>query len=267
MKKLLLFSALLTGFVCYAQETKQLKKVLELPIPREGGVRAAQVAWHPLQKKYYAAMAGNTSFCLAVFDIKGKRLTPSSQETMFDIRGLWYNPNKKTLQMNGYNDFGWAEYKLDAKGFPTSAQTLFDGMNQPSEQSVGAFEPKSKQLYFFDGEGALDYYDASTATYTDKLPLHLGITEADDDGSSSNVDVYMDYNYTTVVYTGMKKAEFGLLNFNLRQIELYNAENGYLTKIYTLPDDAPAEDMLCFSYANGIFWLFDRNERIWKGYK
>ena len=44
-----------------AQNTKDLKKVMELQIYGEGGANGACVAWHPAQKKYYAAMAGNVS--------------------------------------------------------------------------------------------------------------------------------------------------------------------------------------------------------------
>ncbi|MBM3432222.1 MAG: hypothetical protein FJX92_04360 [Bacteroidetes bacterium] len=85
---------------------RELKEVIQLVIPREGGANAANVAWHPIQKKYYAAMAGNISFSLAVYDNTGKLLSPTDQETLFDVRGLWYNPTTKTIQMNGYNDFG-----------------------------------------------------------------------------------------------------------------------------------------------------------------
>lgn len=63
-------------------------------------------------------MAGNVDFSVSVFDVKGTRLSPVSQKALFDIRGLWYNPATKTLQMNGYDNFGWAEYKLDAKDYP-----------------------------------------------------------------------------------------------------------------------------------------------------
>src|SRR5687768_9931926 len=123
--------------IATAQPVKELKKVLELKIPREGGANGASVTWHPGLKKYYAAMAGNTTYFIGVYDTKGTRLNPTTQETMFDIRGLWYNPNTKTIQMNGYEDFGWAEYKLDSKGFPTSVKNIHEGMNQPEEQSVG----------------------------------------------------------------------------------------------------------------------------------
>jgi hypothetical protein len=112
MKKILLLLAafLLVGASANSQTIKTLKKVLELKITEPGGANAASVAWHPVQKKYYAAQAGNADFPLGVFDVKGKMLSNSTQTTLFDIRGLWYNAKTKTLQANGYNDFGWTEY-------------------------------------------------------------------------------------------------------------------------------------------------------------
>src|SRR5215831_11978397 len=62
------------------QSPQVLKKVIELKMPKTAsddmpGTRGASVAWHPLQKKYYAVFAGNMDYPLAVFDEKGKRLS------------------------------------------------------------------------------------------------------------------------------------------------------------------------------------------------
>jgi hypothetical protein len=267
MKKLffLLFVITNSFFVSSAQSaTKQLKKVLELKIPREGGANAAQVAWHPVQRKYYAAMAGNVNHCMGVFDASGKLLSATEQNTMFDVRGLWYNPNTKTLQMNGYNDFGWAEYELNAKGMPSSVNMLQKGMNQPDEQSVGAFNPKEKMIYFLTEDGNVDTYDED-ALGDDYIQLHLG--QKEEDGPGDNDEVIEEYNSTTILYTGIPKAELGLLNVDNKEIELYDIKTGYLGRKLALPDDAPVHNFLDFSYCNGIYWLFDTEARIWKGYK
>jgi hypothetical protein len=243
---------------------KQLKKVLELKIPREGGANAAQVAWHPGQKKYYAAMAGNINHCMGVFDASGKRLSTTEQNTLFDVRGLWYDPNTKTLQMNGYSDFGWAEYELDAKGMPSSVRGLQKGMNQPDDQSVGAFNAKEKMLYFLTDDGNVAVYDED-ALGNDYIQLQLGQNE--EDGIGDNDDVMDQYNATTIIYTGIPKAELGLLNVDNKEIEFYDIKTGYLTRKLGLPKDAPVHNVLNFSYCNGIYWLFDTEARIWKGYK
>jgi hypothetical protein len=272
MKKILVLSILpflLTATITRAQKEKVLKKALELKIPREGGANAANVAWHPVLKKYYAVMAGNQDFFIGAFNTDGKLTTPADQKALFDVRGLWYNPFTKTLQMNGYNEGGWAEYKLNAQGAPVSMTILFKGMNQPDAQSVGAFNPVDKVVYFFNEDGNIDVYDLNTARSKETIELTLGKTkeDAEDAGSEDNYDVIDDYNSTTVIYTGLAGAEIGLLNFIENQIELYNKKDGHLTMKLSLPVDAPATEFLNFAYGNGIYWLFDNKARIWMGYK
>jgi len=270
MKKifLLLLIATISFYFSNSQPTpKTLKKVFELKISGEGGANGASVAWHPAQKKYYAAMAGNIIYPLNVFDANGKLVSQEGLQTMFDIRGLWYNPNTKTLQMNGYNDFGWGEYKLDSKGIPQSVSTLHKDMNQPDEQSVGTFDPKEKKVYFFNEEGEIEVYGYEDAEFEENIELHLGQTKEDADESMDNYDVIDQYNSTTVIYTSISKAEIGLLNIEENRIELYDMKTGYITKKFSLPDDAAVYPTLNFSYANGIYWLFNKETRTWKGYK
>lgn len=268
MRKFLFNVLLLTlSFNLFAQSsTRELKKAVELKITGEGGANGACVAWHPVQKKYYAAMAGNVAFPMNVFNEKGTRLSDDGQTTLFDVRGLWYNPNSKTLQANGYNTFGWTEYKLNAKGMPEDVRTLVSDMHQPNSQSVGAYNTKNNKVYFLNDEGSLEVY-AVDGTYEDLADLRLSVTKKDDDGSVHNEDVLDNYNSTTVVYTGIANAEFGVLNHIGKQIELYSQKDGHLTQTLQLPDDAPFQKLLNFAYANGIYWLFDKEERKWVGYK
>lgn len=263
MKKILMFSFLLALFSCSivkAQTEKQLKKVLELKVEREGGANGGSVAWHPKLKKYYAAMAGNSSFFLGVFDTKGTLLSSKDQEVLFDMRGLWYNDNTKTLQMNGFAENGWGEYTLDKEGIPTDVTVLHEGENQPYEQSAGTFNSKEKLVYFFNEDGNIEAYDFEAGVYLENIKLSLG-------GKSDNYSLIEDYNSSTAIYTGNTGAEIGLLNHTLKEIELYNIKTGELARILLLPSDAPANNFLNFAYCNGIYWLFDKTTRTWKGYK
>jgi len=270
MKKIyFILAILLQSLSLLAQSgSVTLKQVIKLEIPREGGANGASVAWHPIQKKYYAAMAGNVSFCMGVYDIKGTRLSPKEQETMFDVRGFWYNPATKSLQMNGYNDFGWAEYKLNSKGLPISVDVLQEGLNQPTEQSAGAFNPKENLIYFLNESGEVEIYDAKTRNYQEKLELKIGYEEYERIDDDDFETIFNDnYNTTSIIYTGMKGAELGLLNIQQNVIELYNASTGYLTRTLILPAGAPSFEWLNFSYTNGIYFLFNKETRIWHGYK
>ena len=269
MKKLFLLTTFISAlaFSGYTQEAKPVKKVLELKIPREGGANAASVAWHPIQKKYYAAMAGNVAFCLAVYDATGKLLSDVNQEALFDVRGLWYNPGTKTLQMNGYNDFGWGEYKLNDNGIPVDVGMLHEYMNQSTKQSAGSYDPLRDVLYFFNAKGNIDKYNYEDATFKESIPLHLGATTKAE--IVENETIVDQYNTSSALYTSIAGAEIALLNYDKLEIELYNIATGYLTRRLKLPSDTkiPDSHWLNFAYCNGLFWLFDTDTRIWMGFK
>ena len=143
MKKIILLLIATGPLLLNAQLVKTLKKSIELKMPgivyltkgdgeekKAGedslpGTRGAAVIWHPVQKKYYAAFAGNETFPLAVFDVAGKRLSGEDLTCLIDIRGLWYNPKLKKICGNGYSEIGWFSYKLDAKGIPTESEIDF----------------------------------------------------------------------------------------------------------------------------------------------
>ena len=273
MKQLTLFFAavLVLGHTAFGQNNNKpsvtLKEVMTLKIDREGGANGANIAWHPKEKKYYAAMAGNESFPMEVFDAKGKMLSDNSLETFFDVRGLWYNSAAKALQMNGYDNAGWAEYKLNNKGIPISALKLSISVTQPDAQCVGAFDDKTGSLYYYDyATTTVQKYNIKTGDKGDAVELHLGAKTSKDikEGDETTKDLY---NQNAIIFTGIPHAEIGLLNVDAHSIDLYNMATGFLTKSLKLPENAPAENSLNFSFCNGIYWTFDKKDRVWHGYK
>lgn len=249
-------------------EGTTLAQVMKLAIDRPGGANGANIAWNPVLKRYYAAQAGNEVFPLEVFDMHGNRVSSSTLETMFDVRGFWYNPNTKTMQVNGYNDFGWAEYKLDNNGMPVAARKLSVAASQPDAQSAGAYDSKDNMLLFFDFSSiSLEGHSMKTGATEKNIPLYLGIKNKNDYDETVQNNIKSYYNENAIVYTGIQHAEVGLLNYADKQIELYNIETGLMTKVLKLPEDAPVQASLNFSYCNGIFWLFDKTSRVWYGYK
>lgn len=268
MKRTILFLVLIQGLIISAangQPVKTLKQVLELKISGEGGANGASVAWHPVLKKYYAAIAGNASFPLSVFDAEGNCVSTEDQETLFDIRGLWYYPKLKTIQMNGYNESGWAEYALNGNGLPVDFKELYPGMNQPNENCAGSFNPRENVVYFLNEDGNVDAFDYGTAEFLETKDLHLG--SQNEENYSDNNEILKNYNSTTAVFTGITRAEIGVLNASEKRIELYNVNTGYLTQVLKLPDTAPVNGWLNFSYSNNTYWLFDKELRVWQGYK
>ena len=268
---LLLCALSCSAIVTVGQVVKPAKQVLELKMPRTAddvkpGTRGAAVVWHPTLKKYYAAFAGNTEYPLALFDEKGKLLSDESLSTMIDTRGLWYNPTRKAIMGNAYGDNGWFKYNLDTKGIPTEYEILQDGMLQPDPQSVGAYDFTGKQVLFFY-DGLLYRYDEK-GNVKDSSTINLGRTSTKGEVWEDELyELLEDYNYTNLIYTGIKGQEIGLLNAVKLQVELYDIKTGFLTKVITLPKDAKAEMTFNFAYANSTFWLFDMEARTWKGYR
>lgn len=279
MKKLILSLFITAPFLLQAQLEKTLKKTIELKMPGKvyvsiatgddslSGTRGGAVAWHPVQKKYYAAFAGNKTYPLAVFDVSGKRLSNEDLTTMEDLRGLWYNPKMKKICSNGYNDIGWFSYQLDAKGIPKDSEMDFEGKNQPGAQCIGVYNSNTNQVCFLEGQN-IYLYNADAMQDDNTIRLYAGISkEKDIDSDDDGEYLSEDYNYNVLIYTGIPKAEFGLLNIYQRQVELYNQKTGLMTQKLKLPDNIPVWPAFNFSYSNGTYWAFDQDTRTWTGYK
>ncbi|HLF45531.1 MAG TPA: hypothetical protein VI548_03860, partial [Chitinophagaceae bacterium] len=261
----LVFSASFFSYNAVSQTTRMLKKNIVLQMPGEDGSNGASVAWHPVQKKYYAAFAGKASFPLSVFDAAGKRISPDDLTTQIDVRGLWYNDDSKLICGNAYKDLGWFSYKPDAKGIPQELKIVIPGIIQPSAQSVGTYNSKNRLVYFLDYTEIRAFDDEGKPVEDSSFSLLLNIPEEFED----DADLYMEenYNLTTLVFTGINKNEFGLLNYAKSRIELYDKKTGTLSQILKLPEDAISYDWLNFAFTNGIYWLFDKDNRNWVGYK
>jgi hypothetical protein len=273
MKKVILLVAAFFSVTTalQAQLKSAPQKVMELKMPKTAddsmpGTRGASVVWHPLQKKYYAVMAGNEGYPLAVFDATGKRISDEDLTASKDSRGLWYNPATKEINGNGYNETGWFKYALNKKGIPDLANTIVEGLHQPTEQSVGAFNPLRKQVMFLKGS-SVALYSMNGDLADEYVQINWGRKKADGKSEEESEETPSDYNNTTVVYTGIKNAELGFLNTESKQIELYDFVSGFLTQKIKLPEDAPVESSFNFAYSNGIYWLFNIGARTWYGYR
>ncbi|MCX6319698.1 MAG: hypothetical protein NTW29_20635 [Bacteroidetes bacterium] len=272
MKKLLILPfVMLAAMSVQAQVVnKTLRKSISFVMPRTAdddmpGTRGAAVVWHPLQKKYYAAMAGNIGYPLGVYDEKGNRLSDDSLNTNEDIRGMWYNPIKKQIQGNSYGEYGWFSYTLNPKGIPISSTIFVEGMNQPGDQSVGSYSIAKQEVMFLK-DGQVFFYNMKGEELEGALTLQWGRVKSD--GVSSDDPATPEaYNYTTVVYTGIKGAELGVLNILDMQIELYNIADGFMTQKLKLPEEAPVNQSFNFAYANGMYWLFSMESRTWSAFK
>lgn len=268
MKPLLIciiISFFLFSYSIEGQTTRILKKKIELQMPDEEGSNGASVAWHPVQKKYYAAFSGKASYPLAIFDASGKRLSPDNLTTQIDVRGLWFKDDSKQICGNAFKDNGWFSYKLDANGMPGDMTVFLPGLNQPASQSVGAYNSKNKMVYFIKNSKIVAYDNEGELVEDSAISIELNISEEFKDDLKKYLEE--NYNLTTIIYTGINKSEFGLLNYSRSRIELYDKKTGMLSQLLKLPEDAITYDWLNFSFANGIYWLFEKDNRKWVGYK
>lgn len=254
-----------------AQKKRTLTPTIELKMPDGDGTNGASVAWHPKQKKYYASFAGNADFPIAVFSDKGERLSGDDLMAGFDVRGLWYDPTQDAICGNAYAENGWFMLVLDSKGLPTSAENIVAEMMQPEDNSVGLMETTDKAVCFLLGQELMIYQNADAANKKESYRLYVGkkvkpelSKEEDDDDKLLLPEMY---NANVAVFTQQKHAEFGLLNVIEKQIELYDKDSGLLAQVLSLPESAPTPDMFNFACANGIYWLFDTENRKWIGYK
>lgn len=274
MKRIFLFLTvfIFCGSLITAQPVRTLKKTLELRMPKNvgeenAGTNGASLVWHPVQSKYYAAMAGNTNYPLAIFNETGKRLSSDNMNTRVDLRGIWYNPIKKTICGNGYGNIGWFHYVLDPRGTVLDVETDIDESAQPNAQCVGTFNVGTNEVMFLNGNRVSLY--SNIGSLNSNINLRLGLTVKDDIGEEFEPadETPEEYNYTTVIYTGQKGAELGMLNVEKRQIELYDSNKGHLTAILKIPEAQVVYPAFCFAYSNNMYWLYDKETRTWTSYK
>lgn len=245
-------------------KTVTASKVMEMKIP-EGGANGAAVVYHPKEKLYYAAQAGNKEFPLVIFDADGNVVSSAEQATLIDVRGLWYNPDTKEIAGNGYKSFGWFRYSLTRKGLPESIDIFKEGRFQPDDHSPGVLNTKDDEVLFLDGLNILCY----TTKGVDKqktIQIHVG-AKSSDDATVTSQEFEDNYNTRSIIYTGNEGAEIGFLNVTKKQVELYNIKTGYMTKIVTVNLPFTPETFFNFSYSNNIYWFFNKQTRYWLGYK
>lgn len=272
MKKLTLLALL---FICThqlnAQTVRQLRQSMVLQMPSGPGANGGTVAINLKNRFYYATIAGNKTYSIAYFNASGEMVSPPDLAVLADVRGLWYNPNLKTMQANGYGNMGWMNYVLDESGVPYDIKPYLSGTLQPFPNSVGQYNQRENLVHFLKGSTVVAY-DATTGKlvpektvllktgYSKKTPPPAGLL-------IDSAKVLPQYNSTTVVYTGISNAEFGLLNVQTNEVELYSKADGLLSQKLKLPADARPNDKMNFSFANNVYFIYDVSKRAWIGYR
>lgn len=224
-----------------------------LSVKGTGGTNGVSVSYNPVNKVYYTAFAGNQSYPLEIHDASGKSI--STQESGYDLRGLWYNPKTKSLQGISYNNQGSFEMKINADGtLKGSVKSDFSyGMGM---QTVGTYVAAKKSVMFVEGN-TVSFFKIGT------LKVKTVIL------SPSNPNVELNTNGP--MYTGVKNYEIALFDADSESVYLFSAKTGKQTgkvrlntgtcgEIYNVPGNFRV------SYANDRVFLFDTETRNWKGF-
>lgn len=212
------------------------------------GNNGSAVAYNDVHNVYYIAIAGNADFPLEALSREGVVL--QSSNTGYDLRGLWYNPYTKRVEGNAYNGGIYAQ-DIDSRGYPRGAayQVLNDN-----------FRPDAQSVASYDGKKALYYYHKEKVSVV-KLKDHQLHKEV-------KLEAPADANYSTysMLYTGVKGYELGLLEVKSGQVHLFNKKGAFTGRV-NVPSELPLPGAFRLSYANGMMWVYDVNERTWHGLK
>ncbi len=253
-----------------AQSVRQLRKTIELKMPR-GGENGGTVAQNGKNRNFYATIAGNKTYSFAYFNQVGEMMSPPDLSILADVRGLWYNSALKTFQGNAFGSGGWVTYVMDDAGVPYDVKPFLPGQLQPYPNSVAQYNLRENLVHFLKGSTVVSYNAATGAEVKEKtFLLKTGYSKKIPPPADLVIDsnaVLTKYNTTTVVYTGISNAEFGLLNVETKEIELYSKTDGLMYQKLKLPADAIVKDKLNFSFSNNTYFLYDARNRSWIGYR
>ncbi len=256
MKKLILSicAIILNVIPLFAQiPLETAKKDFTYSFVMSGGTNASTVAWHPGLNLYFTVIAGNNEFPLEAFD--GDGTNKYSAMANADVRGMWYNSQTKSLEVNYAGELGWAKVSVSKNLTGHNVTVIHEGQFQPDFQSVGTFDDLAKSVAFLNiAEGTIDLYNAKKPEKINSISLKFNSASTE------------DFNQTTLGYTGVKGYEYVLLNVTDRSLIYFNRKGTEAGRT-DLPDDAILSDFFKFSYARNRAFLYDSESRIWTAYK
>jgi hypothetical protein len=134
-------------------------------------------------------------------------------------------------------------------------RTEIETMPIPQVNAVLTYDFINKQYLWFDPESSSAVFndiDRGSELRSVKLAIPVSIEAI---------------NSTTIIYTGIKGGELGLLNYTDGLVYLFNAKSGKLAATIQLPSRLKPASRFCFSYANNHLFLYDIGTRTWTGLK
>lgn len=231
------------------------QKDIELKIQGQGGTNGSAVAFDPILKRYFTAMAGNTTYPLDVFDRSGRFIATNNCNA--DIRGLFYNPEFSTIECNTYQNHNIMSFFFENNGKlkTNSPKSVLSNLEATEPNACLNFDILNKKYIAFD-----------------KAKMSVSRFSYDDGKKERDLKVKLpnngeNINYTSVIYIDIQDGAYGFLDFIKKQVILIDPKTGSPLATIQLPSNAKTNDAFRFAYANGEIFLFDVDKRIWTGYK
>ena len=233
-----------------SEECQELKLYKNLVLKSQSGNNGVALGYYPRKQLYYATYGGNENYPIEVFTRKGKFL--HAEVVGFDARGLWYNPKSKRMEGNSFEYQGLYSFSPDRDGRPGLRHNQSFG--QPNSQAAGSYDPKKNLVIFYDQQNNnVIFYNHDSGKETRRLPLQ-----------SQRARFYNP----RLVFTGKKGQELALLAPEERLIITFDQKTGRESQVYCFNDmSLEIESFFNFDYSDGIFWIFNRERKIWAGYK
>ena len=249
----LIFALLLGTLYTQAQTIDYPKASLTLNISQSSGTNGSGITFDAKKGLYYVVIAGNSVFPMEVFSMNGTNVFKT--EAGNDMRGIWWNKKSKSIEGNCYADGGIVGMKLDESGYPSLGNTSIfgGGSHQPRSNVCGVFDGK-KNIYYWNGEQVF-VYSRKTGDQTSTINVKL------------TSDKMRNVNYTSMIYTGKKKMEIGLLDYVNKKVYLFNKKDGSLTATINLPESATTHESFRFGFANKYVFIYGTGDRSWVGYR
>jgi hypothetical protein len=256
MNKLILFIAVAAASLHAGAQTpfSTSNCDITLTVGGESGTNGVAVAYNPSANLYYSVFAGNTAYPLEVHNPAGASL--ATHEAGYDVRGMWYNPEKKCLEGIAYDNAGSFEVVLNADGTIAGTKALAFSYGMGS-QTVATYAEKKKSVLFIEDRTAYFFKPG-------KLKSTKVVLEPTDPGVMLNTN--------GPIYTGVKNYEIGVLEAETMSVHLFNLK-GKETGTVKLNTDGcnggigDTPDYFRVSWCNGRVFIFDTVARTWTGYK
>jgi hypothetical protein len=245
-------SAILFAINSSAQPVEPIRPAFKLVSDGVRGGMGVSVVWHPLINRYYTAVSGTGENWLIIYNHEGKTIK-KPYLLPFDPGSLWMENSGKALKSYASGMEGLYVIHLQ-EGNPAYFENIFYSLHNPVAIGNGVWVRHRKELCYYHDKTIFRY---KTRHVNHRAPITLMIDDYEN-----------ELNSMGIIYTGIRNKEIGFYDHGQHRIMLYSAKSGRCTSILQIMDETGPKP-LCgdIAYANGYYWLYDRETGNWHGYR